>query len=181
MHDFCSFNLPLRKYFFLYFARPSPLPPHKFSNGPSLKLPQMKTQISSNFDSERHVYFNLMVAAIVHFNRNGCSPSLISNWIMLSERHQIPTRKESGKSTLHEQHGETLQILLRLGQSPAVVPCERPAKNLNPALHSASAEILQVNSASGHCTLQVKRRLRNLGTNKCGKSNDQVKLLSKPR
>ena len=33
--NFFSFNFPLREYFFLYFAR---LPPHKFSNGPSLNL-----------------------------------------------------------------------------------------------------------------------------------------------
>ena len=36
VHEFFSFNFPLREYIFLYFARPPP-PPHKFSNGPSLK------------------------------------------------------------------------------------------------------------------------------------------------
>ena len=33
MHEFFSFNFPLREYFFWY---PPPPPPNKFSNGPSL-------------------------------------------------------------------------------------------------------------------------------------------------
>ena len=34
-HEFFSFNFLLREYFFLDFARS---PPHKFSNGPSLRI-----------------------------------------------------------------------------------------------------------------------------------------------
>ena len=36
VQEFFSFNFPLREFFFLYFARPTP---DKFSNGPSLNPP----------------------------------------------------------------------------------------------------------------------------------------------
>ena len=44
VHEFFSFNFPLREYFFLYFAPPPPHPPHKFSNGPPLSLIQISSQ-----------------------------------------------------------------------------------------------------------------------------------------
>ena len=42
VHEFFSFNFPLREYFFLYFLPPHP--PHKFSNGPPLSLIQISSQ-----------------------------------------------------------------------------------------------------------------------------------------
>ena len=42
VHEFFSFNFPLREYFFLDFLPPHP--PHKFPNGPPLSLIQISSQ-----------------------------------------------------------------------------------------------------------------------------------------
>ena len=45
VQEFFSFNFPLREFFFLYFARPTP---DKFSNGPSLNPPLNNSALDKN-------------------------------------------------------------------------------------------------------------------------------------
>ena len=49
VHEFFSFNFPLRDYFFFGTSPPPPHPPHKFSNGPPLSLSPWSPKFDSNF------------------------------------------------------------------------------------------------------------------------------------
>ena len=51
MHEFFSFNFPLREYLFLYFARPPPPPAHKFSNG------QLSEDVRNSLQNRRFFQF----------------------------------------------------------------------------------------------------------------------------